>query len=144
MNSLSTQYGMVLRRISGLRGCAKAAVVAVLCIGLAACATIGASPEAAVRERATARWNALLKGDFQEAYAYLSAGSKAVLAEKDYVARLRKGFWKSARVEKVECATPTSCDVALTIEYEYQGRLAKTPLRETWIRDSSEWWYVQK
>jgi hypothetical protein len=34
--------------------------------------------------------------------------------------------------------------VQVTIEYEYQGRRMKTPLRETWIRDGSEWSYLQR
>lgn len=102
------------------------------------------SDEAIVRERAQARWDALVKDDFKAAYGYMSPGSRAIVTAPDYAASLRKGFWKSAMVDKVECGSAQSCDVIATIEYEHMGRRTKTPLRETWIRDGSEWWYLQK
>jgi hypothetical protein len=119
--------------------------LAAAAIALAGCATIGAqSPEAAVKERSQARWDALVKGDFDAAYGYMSPGSRAVQSQASYVGSLRKGFWKSAKVDKVVCASEQACDVELTIEYEIQGRQMKTPLRETWVREGSDWWYVKK
>jgi hypothetical protein len=102
------------------------------------------TPEATIKERAQARWDALVQGDFNKAYGYLSPGSRSVMSASEYAGTLRRGFWKSATVEKVECGSAQSCDVAATIEYEFMGRQTKTPLRETWIRDGSEWWYLQK
>jgi hypothetical protein len=66
------------------------------------------------------------------------------MTPEQFETSIRKGFWKSAKVEKVECATSDSCFAHVAIEYEYQGRRIKTPLGETWIRDESNWWYVQK
>jgi hypothetical protein len=102
------------------------------------------TPEATVKERAQARWDALVKGDFNAAYGYMSPGSRSVTSAADYASTLRRGFWKSAVVEKVQCGSAQSCDAAVTIEYEFMGVRTKTPLRETWIRDGSEWWYLQK
>jgi hypothetical protein len=112
---------------------------------LAACAGIGTqAPEEAVRERAQARWDALLSGDFHAAYEYLSPGSRSVETEKSYIAELRKGFWKSAKVQKVQCRGNEACDAEVTVEYEYQGMRTRTPVRESWVRERSEWWYVKK
>ena len=113
--------------------------------GLAGCAVLDRRPpQDVVKERAQARWDALVKSDIAVAYAYLSPGSKSVMTQELYKNSIKLGFWKSAAVERVECAANDSCDVLTTIEYEVQGRRLKTPLKETWIREGSNWWYVQK
>jgi hypothetical protein len=47
-------------------------------------------------------------------------------------------------VEKTECATADACDAHLSIEYAVRGAKVATPLRETWIKQDAEWWFVQK
>jgi len=122
----------------------RAGALLVAVVAVSGCAVVAPKvPEEAVRERAQARWDALVKGDYKAAYAYLSPGSKAVQPEAEYVNSLRRGFWKAARVEKVTC-TEQRCEVGASIEYELQGRRTKTPLQEVWIRDGSEWWYVAR
>lgn len=118
--------------------------LAAVAIALAGCATLGQPPEVAVKERSQARWDALVKGDFDAAYGYMSPGSRAVQSQANYAGSLRKGFWTSAKVDRVVCATKQACDVELTIEYEFQGHSRKTPLKETWVREGSDWWYVKK
>lgn len=116
-------------------------VAAVLC-GCAAVAP--SSPEDAVKRRAQARWDALVKNDFSAAYGYMSPGSRSVMSAAEYTQSLRSGFWKSAVVEKVECGSAQSCEVKATIEYEHLGRRTKSPLSETWIREGQDWWYLRK
>jgi hypothetical protein len=111
---------------------------------LAGCATFGAKPEEVVKARAQARWDALLKGDARAAYEFFSPGSKAVLDFQSYDASIRHGFWKSAMVESVACESQDKCEAQEQIEYEFQGRRAKTPLTETWIREGGNWWLVRK
>ena len=118
--------------------------VGLLAVAMWGCASAPSSPEAALKQRAQARWDALLKGDFNSAYGYMSPGIRSIITASVYAASLRAGFWKSAVVEKVEGGSAPSCDVSATIEYEFMGRRTKSPLRETWIRDGSEWWYLQK
>ncbi len=145
MNSLSTQQVEKLGYFQVLRGIATAGLLATVIAGLTACAALERrAPQEVIKERAQARWNALVKGDIRAAYAYLSPGSKAVMTEDDYRDSIKRGFWKSAVVEKVICPAPDSCDVGTAIEYEIQGRRIKTPTKETWIREGSDWWYVQK
>jgi hypothetical protein len=119
-------------------------MLAGVAIALAGCAAMTAPQEKTVKALAQERWDDLVKGDYRAAYRFLSPGSKSVASEEKYVAALRKDFWKAARVDKVECPSPEACDVTLTIEYEYMGRRTKTPLVESWVREGSDWWYVQK
>lgn len=120
-------------------------VVGVLAVALWSCAAVAPrSADAIVKERAQARWDALVKGDMNAAYGYMSPGSRSVITAPDYAKSIKTGFWRSAVVEKVECGSAQSCEVTATIEYEFQGRRTKTPLRETWIREGSEWWYLRK
>jgi hypothetical protein len=145
LNSLSTLPVESRSWKHGVNSALKHAVAGVLAVVLAGCAAMAPrSPEAVVKERAQARWDAMVKNDFNAAYGYLSPGSRSVVSAQDYAASLRRGFWKSATVEKVECGSAQSCEVSATIEYEAMGRRTKTPLRESWIRDGSEWWYLQK
>ena len=142
MNSLSTQRDV---KAVVFPGAARIIWALVLGVAMAGCAAVQPrTPEEAVKARAQARWDALLKGDLKAAYGFLSPGSRAVTTQEAYGASVRSGFWKSAVVEKAACDAPDACESLATIEYEYQGKRVKTPLRETWIREGTDWWYVQK
>jgi hypothetical protein len=122
-----------------------ASLAAALSLSLTGCGALDLRDDgAAVKERAQARWDALVKGDTRTAYQYLSPGSRAVTTPEAYETSIRKGFWRSAKVDSVTCASKDSCTAQVTIEYEFQGRRTTTPLRETWIREGSEWWYLQR
>lgn len=122
-----------------------ATLAAALSLSMTGCGALDLRDDgAAVKERAQARWDALLKGDTGTAYKYLSPGSRAVTTQEAYDASIRKGFWRSAKVDSVRCASKDNCEAQVTIEYEFQGRRTTTPLRETWIREGSEWWYLQR
>ena len=128
-----------------MRGTQAVVVFVVAVAGLGGCAALDSRPpEEVVKERAQQRWNALVQSDFKTAYQYLSPGSRAVTSLEGYASGLRAGFWKAATVDKVLCGNPDSCDAVLTIEYEFRGSRIKTPLKETWIKEGSSWWFVQK
>jgi hypothetical protein len=114
-------------------------------VGIAACTLIDQRrPEETVVKRAQERWDALVKGDLKSAYAYFSPGTRTVMDLANYESTVRRGFWKSAKVDKADCAAQQSCEVYVTIEYEFRGAITKTPLRETWIQEGSNWWLIQK
>jgi hypothetical protein len=145
LNSLSTQQDLKVAVFQGLGRIAANVVLGLAVVGLSGCTAFKPRPaEEIVMERSQARWDALVKGDVPAAYAFFSPGSRAVLTREQYANSIRVGFWKSATVEKVECSTQESCFVHVRIEYEFQGRRTKTPLGETWIREGSDWWYIQK
>ena len=143
MNSLFTQYGrQAVRRVGTMR---VVTAIFLTLLGLAGCSVLDLrDDDVVVKERAQARWDALVSGDYATAYRYLSPSSRAVLTQEAYAASLRKGFWKSAKVNSVTCGGKDNCETHATIEYEIQGRRTKTPLNETWIREGSEWWYLQR
>ena len=111
---------------------------------MASCAAINPrSSQDIVRERAQARWNALVQGDVKTAYEFFSPGSRATVTLADFASGIRIGFWKAVVVEQVECAAE-SCEVNSTIEYDHRGMRIKTPHRETWVREGSNWWFLRR
>ena len=127
----------------------------VVSFGLASCAVspVGdgsapaLSPEAkreAVTARVSARWDALIKGDLDAAYALLSPTSRETVTLAQFKARTRKGGFREAKVESVDC----SADVCLVkLRLTYDVRLMKgvqTPIEETWIFEKGEPWLVYR
>ena len=100
--------------------------------------------EEIVAERAQAKWNALIADKLSEAYKLYSPSSREVMSYEDFVRSIRRGFWKTAKVEKVTCESADACEVQVAIEYSYKGSLIKTPVSETWIRRDGTWWFVQR
>lgn len=120
-------------------------VAVALFLVVSGCTTLGTQPpEEIVKARAQQRWDALVKGNIEVAYGYLSPGSKSVRTLEAYRSEIRVGFWTSATVEKVQCGSEDSCEVQASIEYKARGLRVKTPLAETWIRQQGNWWYVLK
>ena len=112
---------------------------------VSACASVDSRPAAdTVKERAQARWDALVKGELAKTYGYLSPTARKTLKLEDYAANMRTGFWKAVTVDKVACDSPDVCAVSVTVEYEYKMGRNKSPLQETWIREGSNWWYAQR
>ncbi len=104
-------------------------------------------PEEHVGHRALARWQALIQGDFEKAYSYLSPGYRAVTSLPLYRSHFGEAVrWKEAILKDISC-TDTICDVVLTIHYQYTTRSAgeyegERPLKETWVRADNEWWFL--
>lgn len=143
MTRLSTHQDekeVVFSRLARLTACIALGFV----VGACATTTTPRGAEDVVKERAQARWDALVKGDSKTAYGYMSPGSRSIITPEAYGASLRPGFWKSAQVEKVECGSAQTCEAVATIEYEYMGKRTQSPLRETWIKEGNDWWYLRK
>src|SRR5207244_5876671 len=86
---------MVDRRFGGWRGYARWVGRATVVVA-AGCAAIGGNltsdtpletKQAVVRERAEARWQAVIKGDYPAAYAYLSPASRGIVSAGTFEAR---------------------------------------------------------
>ena len=145
MNSLSTQHGLKAIGLSSFGRFTAVIAASLVLLAMAGCAMVKPrTAEETVLERSQARWDALVKSDVRAAYGFLSPGSRSVMTSEAYATTIRLGFWKSAKVDKVVCAAPDSCEAHVTIEYEFRGTRLKTPLLESWIKEGSDWWYVQK
>lgn len=143
MNSLSSQCDVEARVAGSIRVSRWVSMLVVLALA-AGCATMGRTPEDQVRARAKARWDLLLAGDFRGAYQFFSPGSRAGYTEDEFQLSIRRGFWKSADVKKVVCAGADTCESEVVVEYEFGGMRSGSPLRETWVRDRGQWWYLRK
>src|SRR6186997_165821 len=85
LNSLSTQQAEFRPTSLGVNRIAVRLAAGILAITLGGCAaTAPRSAEVIVKERAQARWDALVKSDINAAYGYLSPGSRAVTSVFDY------------------------------------------------------------
>lgn len=104
-----------------------------------------ADAAAQVRERAEARWQHLLAGRLDEAYAYLSPGSRERVTAAFYKGSLKPGMWRGAKVTGVDCAADV-CKVQVDVTYEYMRPGVKYEsvrfLDETWVREGGQWWYL--
>lgn len=126
------------------------ALSAVLGAALAGCAIAPKKPEDAVRERAQARWDALLKGDLQRAYGYISPGGRAVVPYETYRGRIGAAVtWQSAQVTSVTCETLEKCSVRVNLTYLPAMRRSaigtiERSLDETWVLDAGQWWFVYR
>lgn len=95
----------------------------------------------AVKGRAAARWAAIIQGDLDKAYSFMSPASRSVVTLAAFKSQVRRPF-RSARVDGVDCGVEL-CKVRLTVSYDH--KLMKdipTPILESWILDREEFWYV--
>lgn len=106
-------------------------------------------PEKEAGRRALERWQALIQGDFEKAYSYLSPGYREVTSFAIYRSHIGGAVrWKDATLETVSCAD-TVCDVTITIDYQYTappvGKYeGEKLLQEKWVRVDDKWWFLPK
>jgi hypothetical protein len=101
---------------------------------------------AAVRDRVNARWDALIKGDFDRAYEFLSPSSRETVSLAVFKARRGPLVWRAMTIESITCEAE-ACKVELRASYDYpvQGTVMKgvqTPISETWVLDKGAAWLV--
>ncbi|MBT8058173.1 MAG: hypothetical protein KJO33_01180 [Gammaproteobacteria bacterium] len=121
---------------------------------LAACAAAPSKPTDAdpFPERAEARWEALLAGDLETAYSYLSPGYRSTVSIVDWgiSQRTRKVNWTSADYVSHDC-DEMRCTVIFSAGFTVQAPVpgmdqfdSKQRVEETWIKTEGEWWYLPK
>jgi hypothetical protein len=138
--------------VAGWRQAGVAASIAVT-LGLTGCATgpgsqapAGAAPEAraeTVKQRALARWAALIRGDVKAAYQYLSPASRAVTSLERFQTKTA-GSFREIKLDDVRCESET-CQVRLWLTFDH--RVMKgitTPIEETWVFDGGQAWFVYR
>ena len=100
------------------------------------------APQAMVMARAKARWDAMVKGDLDAAYGYMSPASRQVTSLEKYKANTRRDAFREAKVESVACEAD-ACLVKLLVTYDHPRMKAiTTPILESWIIDAGQAWYV--
>jgi len=116
---------------------------------VAACAS--APPvENVVKERAQARWDALVSGDYDTAYSFYSPGYRSSTSRVDFeiAIRLRRIRWVTAEVTESRCEAD-ACTVLTLAGYHVARPVpgmsdweSTKKIDERWVRTQGEWWYV--
>ena len=126
---------------------ARRALATLFVLGLTACAVTPATPDAkqaAVRERAVAKWEAMVKDDLDAAYRYMSPASRQVVSLDKYKANTRRNAFRAAQIDAVQCEGD-ACIVKLTVTYDH--KLMKgivTPVSEAWVFDDGQSWFAYR
>lgn len=133
------------RRHFVIWGAALVSVCAAGCASVPGEAPATASnPKEVVAARVQGRWAALIKGDMEGAYAYLSPASKETMPLDLYKAKHRAGMYRSIKIDSVECESDT-CTVRLELTYDYRrSKGIVTPLTEKWIISQGQAWFVDR
>ena len=115
-------------------------------LALAACASVGTgTPQEQVTKRATERWQALVKSDFNKAYGYSTSGFRAVVKPESFPSRMQGPVvWLGAEVINVTCPEPVKCIARVRIDHRtLLARSAgntSTHVDETWLLEDKQWW----
>ena len=117
---------------------------------LAACATAPQSDGDIVAERAQARWDALLAGDLEEAYAFYSPGYRSTTSVIDFGVsiRTRRVMWTSAEYLEHQCEEKR-CTVIFNIGFRVHRPVpgldawdGTDRVEESWVKTDGQWWYL--
>ena len=146
----------MIRRLGAMRRSDQARCeiwgAALLAIGLAGCASTGGlsrdsvpeAKQAVVTERIYARWQALIKGDLDTAYTYMSAASQEAMPLKLYKVKVKPGMWRSVKIDSLQCEGEV-CKAKMTLTYDHaRMKGIQTPFEEDWIIDKGTAWYVYR
>jgi len=127
------------------------AAMALLVTVAAGCASMGSltadSPaqvkQDAVKARVLARWDLMIKHDLNAAYEYLSPASRDTMSLQVWKSRIRPLGWRKVEVDSIACEGEV-CEVALRLTYDTrQIRGIVTPVREKWVIQDGQAWYVR-
>lgn len=100
--------------------------------------------------RAEARWDALIKGDIENAYMYTTPEYRAVVNLQQYKGKYgRVVDWRGARVVDISYDVPTVATVLVEVTYRVGlpgvgGESIETQkaISEKWIYKDRKWWYT--
>jgi hypothetical protein len=102
-----------------------------------------------IKERAQARWAALIKGNWRAAYEFEAPGYRKVTSFEKYRGQFSGTVqWHSAKVTKVTIESGgQAAKVLLILDYtaiDPLGRPLQTRsgLNERWVHSDGDWWFV--
>lgn len=115
-------------------------------------ATAEAAPaarQAALKQRVTARWEALIHQDFATAYSFTTPEYRKIYSLRAFRGKFgNKVAWRRVEVINVKLKDDDSAAVKVRIHFEYfppQATKAfemKTEAQESWVRKDGQWWYL--
>ena len=126
---------------------ASAGMAALAVVVLAGCAAVKpVPPELQVRQLATQRWQAMLAGKFDQAYALVTPAYRRIHSADEYKNKRQSTpvKWLSAEVYTVECQTD-QCVVRILLKSKpvmplsFKG-VIESAIDETWVQEEGRWW----
>lgn len=126
------------------------AALAVATLALAGCASQPKlTPEEIVKQRADERWQYLVKGDLEKAYAMLTEGERKITSYDAYRSRITNGLWIKGEAVEVTCETE-KCVARIHLDSKPPlgsrfGSNISVYFNETWLLEDGQWrFFAQK
>jgi hypothetical protein len=128
----------------------KFALVATILM-MTACAGVTKTPVETLEQRVQGRWDAVISGDYQTAYQYMSPGQREVVSYEMYLKSVfaRTVRWTGGEFREVVGCEESACKVRTAITYEVsgltpgQGRFSSVrAVIEDWIQIDGVWYFV--
>jgi len=118
-------------------------VVLALSIGCSSHSVSGRTP---IEQRVTEKWDAMVAGDYQAAYAYFTPGYRGKVSESAFSNRNALTDWLAYKVEDVICEDDI-CDVALKLDFNfnvlsYGPQKSTQRSREKWLWTDDNWYHL--
>lgn len=104
-----------------------------------------------LRLRATARWDALFKRDFDLAYAFTSPAYREVYTAQQYAVGFGRDLdWQRVEVLQVQATGPDTALVIIRVFFKTIVDWANDPFEasavteESWVKSADQWWLLPK
>ena len=109
-----------------------------------------ASQQPVLMQRAETRWNALIKGDYEAAYEFLSPAQRSVVSLQQYKRSIGGAVqWRVAKVDDIRYDLPTVAAVSVAVTYRFVppgsgGKEVESvrQMQEKWLYKDGVWWYT--
>jgi hypothetical protein len=118
-----------------------------VCVVSSCASLVEGKPESIVKQRSTARWDALIEGKLETAYTFETPEYREIHSFSDFRKTVRGvGVWQKATIESVEC-DPDKCSVTARIYVMMKFGLAFEKVEtngqatENWIQSTDRQWY---
>lgn len=107
--------------------------------------------ETLLRERVSARWQALIKGDFEAAYQFETPAYRSIYTPSQFRYQFgNQTLWRMANIVNIHYDDPIVARVQVEVTYHYadpgkgQGVQNMTHrVGEVWLRKEGQWWHQQ-
>ena len=120
---------------------------------LVACDPMGEtvqSPQALVKARVEARWQAMVAGEYDKAYEFLSPGFRSRVSPEEFRGRFEgRTEWTGVDIQGVDCEEEI-CVASVLARFRFLGAPPFPPYdgeaaeKENWIISDGEWWHVPR
>jgi len=107
--------------------------------------------KAALKERVMAKWEAMIRRDFEAAYSFTSPSYRALYPLNVFKSKFgNKVAWRRIEVINMDFKGEDAAMVGINLYVGYhppqseQTLEMKTYIQEPWVRVDGQWWYVMK